>query len=226
MRLNGSPALLMSSTIFISCAVAVDFSMMSVRGRRAGTGGPLYTQCTDVAEDTCCYSLSPYDLAAFNGLPENAAATYWSWTTSPNLPANNDAKCDQKLLKCDANFPLSWYTAPAPRSSAQTSLIITGGKWLAYRNEDGKGIIAGIEASTLSAVSEITSMCKKLFSRDNQIVSRIGRRTTSTASNESSKWVYPDIIMYNGTVYSDSRRNDKVYKDSMGNVFDLKLLST
>ncbi|MCJ1235409.1 hypothetical protein MMC14_003377 [Varicellaria rhodocarpa] len=226
MRLKGSPTLLLSSTVFISCAIAVDFAMMSVRGTRAGTGEPVYTRCTNVAESTCCHSLFPYDMAAFDRLPENAAATYWSWTSSPNLPSDNNAKCDQKLLKCDASFPLSWYTAPAPRSSAETSLIITGGKWLAYRNRDGKGILAGIEATTLSAISEITSMCKNLLSRDNQMVSRRGRRTTSATSNKSSKWVYPDIIMYNGTEYNDFRRNDKVYKDSMGNVFDLNLLTT
>ena len=218
------PALLLFALISIPGTLAVDFSMMSVSGTRAGTGNPVYTRCTNVASDTCCYSLTPYDMAAFDDLPENAASTYWSWNGSPNLPANVHAKCDQKMLKCDAMFPMSWYAAPAPRSNTATRSIITGGKWLAYSKAGNKVVTTGLEASVMNAMTDITSMCKNLFTRGNSMVSRRDRRAPNVAKKGFSRWVYPDIIMYNGTKFSDDHRNDKIYRDWKGNVFDLKLL--
>ena len=216
MHPNPSSAFLLCAAVHLSRVFAVDFSMMSVSGTRAGSGNPVYTRCTNVASGTCCFALTPYDMAAFDHLPENAVATYWSWTESPNLPADNHAKCDQKLLKCDASYPFSWYAAPIPHSPTATRLIITGGRWRAWSREDG-GIMTGI-------MSDITSMCKNLFTRSNSVASRINQRASNAAGNEPSDWVYPDVIIYNKTEYTDNRRNDKVYKDSMGNVFDLKLL--
>ena len=38
------------------------------------------------------------------------------------------------------------------------------------------------------------------------------------------KWAYPDIIVVNGTNFTDERRGDLIYRDGMGNVLDLTRL--
>ena len=38
------------------------------------------------------------------------------------------------------------------------------------------------------------------------------------------KWGYPDVVIVNGTNYTDGRRGDLVYRDENGVVLDLNLL--
>ena len=52
---------------------------------------------------------------------------------------------------------------------------------------------------------------------------RRGRSMQEEEGHEES-WAYPDVIILNGTEYSNEHRNDLVYRDARGNVFDLELL--
>ena len=38
----------------------------------------------------------------------------------------------------------------------------------------------------------------------------------------TEEWGYPDIISWNGTNYTDERRNDLIYRDDRDNMLDLK----
>ena len=113
----------------------------------------------------------------------------------------------------------------------ETKFIITGSKYNTnqyFKNNRLPSLAFGV------GLADIQSFCKNLFTRsdgdwgvDGRRVDRKTRRAVSAAAAATSSaagGVYPDTITYNGTKYTDSHRNDRVYKDSAGNVFELNLL--
>ncbi|MCJ1241317.1 hypothetical protein MMC14_009321 [Varicellaria rhodocarpa] len=184
-------------------------------------------------------------MASFDNLPPNSIASYWSWNGSPNLPAVANAKCPQKMVHCDDATPLSVYTAPTLRagSTGEAKLIITGIKYNTFITKDPSGGRAWLATAVGIgnflrvgyAMDTTLGACRKLFTHgdgnwgaDGRRVDRRDRKRAMNADAASSSatagGVYPDIIMYNGTKYTDDRQNDLLYKDSAGNIFDLKLL--
>ena len=191
----------------------------------------IYMACSNLSAASCCHGLGDtFDMGSFEGLPENAMSTYWTWNESPHLPAKLSAACFEKMQICDRTTPFSSYTAPIPRSSTSeaTRSIITGGKWLDIPNVSATNKLS---APTTDGLLGTILMCKNISMWGDQaeVIGRVDRkRAAADAASDDEPppaWVYPDVILYRGTEYTDHQRNDKVYKDSAGNVFDLNLLN-
>ena len=223
--------LLLYATLLIPYASGVRMTMLTYSEKHPGHGRiDAYMACSNLSAASCCHGLgNTFDMGSFDGLPENAMSTYWTWNGSPHLPAESSAACSEKMQICDRTTPFSSYTAPIPRSSTSkaTRSIITGGKWLDIPNGSAANKLS---ASTTNDLPDVVLMCTNSSTSGDQVdaISRVDRKRADAdvaSDDEPPAWVYPDIIMYRGTEYTDDQRNDKVYKDSAGNIFDLNLLN-
>ena len=95
-------------------------------------------------------------------------------------------------------------------------------------------MLSGAAAAIDDAIDVVNAACRSVMSVHGAGISsrkRDRRRGSENGLVMPGKsillpaWVYPDVVTWNGTEYTDEHRNDLVYRDSTGNVLDLRLLS-
>ena len=152
-----------------------------------------------------------------------------TWNGSPSLPANLNAACGQQVLDISGKKNWSWRASAVENSNADsnragvTSKIITGAKYFLCPLGKNTNLGSSSMGAFRNTWAEIVKMCiGGVFS-----ISRIppARKRRRVRSEEEEAWAYPDVILYNGTEYSDGHRGDRVYKDDGGHVLDLELLN-
>ena len=196
----------------------------------------LTSLCTEIEPDRCCGAVYfaadiPFHgafQATFANLEPRMIAEVWEAG-----PGTTKGECKHLLEENEGAPP--WWTwrdtavPPAISGASYTRCpadpITTGGSpvFAALCSSLRSGL------STFSGISSRGERGRRRRRRWSRSRSRRGDDGASSSDPgvhvhkvlKKRRWAYPDIIVVNGTNYTDGRRGDLIYRDGRGNVLDL-----
>ena len=130
---------------------------------------------------------------------------------------------EDALGACDGEVLDSYLAAGAPRWTWRDPVTpprITGAS---YNQCPGPPIVTGVGPL-------LASLCPAMRMGISSLASSFPKRWRRKAREGGggdvggAKWAFPDIVVVNGTNFTDGRRGDLMYRDEMGRVLNLTLL--